>query len=114
MPREINHKHAFGSRALKRLAQAFEYARREGEAQNAQDRPLDTAELAILDQAFETAWAVIQAHDPFRDLDRDQQLQLALRQKLFALALTGQRHPETLRNLVLADMPLGERQIQAA
>jgi hypothetical protein len=114
MPREINHKHPFGSRALKRLARAFESAWREVDADSTQNATSDPTDLVILDQAFEAAWAVIQAHDPFRDLDKDEQLQLALRQKLFALASLGQRDPETLRNLVLADMPLRERQIQAA
>jgi len=111
MPREINHKQAFGSRAFRSLARTFEYA---ADVQTHPDPTIDHADKVILDQAFEAAWAVIQAHDPFRDLDNDEQLRLAVRRKLFALIAIGQRDPETLRNVVLADTPLGQRQTQAA
>jgi hypothetical protein len=49
---------------------------------------------------------VIRAHDPFRDLERDEELQFILRQKLLVLAADGERDPQVLRSLVLAEMPL--------
>jgi hypothetical protein len=112
MPRESDQT-ALASRALKRLARAFAYSQRESHAENNWEM-LDRADRDILDQVFEAAWAVIQAHDPFRDLDQDEQLQFALRQKLFVLAADGERDLQVLRSLLLAKMPLGEPQTIAA
>ena len=95
---------ALGTHALKGLAQVFDYSRRESEAEDNWDE-FGPAERLLLDQVYDAAWAVIQAHDPFRDLDQDEQLQSVLRQKLFVLAANGERDPQTLRSLLLAEMP---------
>jgi hypothetical protein len=70
----------------------------------------EASPLANLTKAFETAWATLQAHDPFRDLEKDDDLKLALRCKLLALAADGLTDPEQLRWLALEDLPLTGRQ----
>ena len=112
MPLESNQT-ALAAPALKRLAQIFDYSRQESEAEDNWET-LNPADRVILDQVFEAAWAVVQAHDPFRDLDQDEQLKFALRQKLFVLAADGERDPQRLRSLLLAEMPLGEPETMAA
>lgn len=112
MLRESNQT-ALAARALKGLAQVFHYSRRESEAQDNWAK-FGPADRFLLDQVYDAAWAVIQAHDPFRDLNQDEQLQFALREKLFVLATNGERDPQTLRSLLLAEMPLGEPQTIAA
>ena len=112
MPRESNQT-ALAARALKGLAQVFDYSRRESEGQDNWAK-FGPADRFLLGQVYDAAWAVIQAHDPFRDLDQDEQLQFALRQKLFVLAANGERDPQMLRSLLLAEMPLGELQTIAA
>jgi hypothetical protein len=65
----------------------------------------DTADLAALDQVVDSIWTVVQAQDPFRGFGKDREIQEALRKKIFALASSGMRDPELLRNLVLATLP---------
>jgi hypothetical protein len=67
----------------------------------------DTSTLADLTEAFETTWEVLQAHDPFRDWEQDDELRLALTGKLLALATDGLTDPEQLRSLALESLPLG-------
>ena len=95
---------ALATHALKGLALIFDNSRRESQAEDnwAEFSPADRF---LLDQVYDAAWAVIQAHDPFRDVDQDEQLQSALRQKLFVLAANGERDPQRLRHLLLAEMP---------
>ena len=94
---------ALATHALKGLALVFDYSRRESEAEDWAE--FSPADRSILDQVYHATWAVIQAHDPFRDVDQDEQLQSALRQKLFVLAANGERDPQRLRSLLLAEMP---------
>ena len=75
MPRESNQT-ALATYAFKRLARAFVSSQREPPAETKWET-LDRADKEILEQVFDAAWAVIQAHDPFRDLDRDAELQSA-------------------------------------
>jgi hypothetical protein len=112
MPHESNQT-ALATRALKGLVHVFDYSRRESGAHDNWAK-LGPAERFLLDQVYDAAWAVIQAHDPFRDLDQDEQLQFALRHKLFVLAANGVRDPQMLRSLLLTEMPLGEPQTIAA
>jgi hypothetical protein len=65
--------------------------------------PLD---LEILEWIFDSAWTTVQTNDPFRDLEKDEELKTALRQKLFALACVGMDDPDTLRSRLVASMPL--------
>ena len=95
---------ALGAHALKGLTQVFDYSRRESKAPENWAK-FGPAERLLLHQVYDAAWAVIQAHDPFRDVDQDEHLQSALRQKLFVLAATGERDPLRLRSMLLAEMP---------
>ena len=95
---------ALATHALKGLALIFDYSLRESEAEESWAE-FSPADRFLLDQVYDAAWAVIQAHDPFRDVDQDEQLQSALRQKLFVLAANGERDPQRLRHLLLAEMP---------
>ena len=65
----------------------------------------DPTELAILDQAFQLSWADVQARDPFRDFSGDKTLKFSLRRKLFAMASSGMRDPEAMRDIILATLP---------
>ena len=54
-----------------------------------------------LREAFEATWVVVQARDPFRDLESDFELRATLRQKLVALARDGVTDPIELREWAL-------------
>jgi hypothetical protein len=58
-----------------------------------------------LKDAFEAAWLVLQARDPFRDFERDFELRTALRRKLKMLAAEGVTDPIELREWVLESLP---------
>ena len=58
-----------------------------------------------LKEAFDAAWVVLQARDPFRDLDRDFELRAALNRKLKMLAAEGVTDPVELREWVLENLP---------
>jgi hypothetical protein len=58
-----------------------------------------------LKEAFDAAWVVLQARDPFRDLDRDFELRAALNRKLKMLAAEGVTNPVELREWVLENLP---------
>jgi len=103
MPCESNQT-ALATHALKGLAGVFRYSRRQSQAEDNWSE-FSPADRFLLDQVYDAAWAVIQAHDRFRDLDQAEQLQSVLRQKLFVLAANGERDPQLLRNLLLAEMP---------
>ena len=49
----------------------------------------DPALLAAVEQAFDAAWTVLQARDPFRDFDKDNELKTELSHELSALAADG-------------------------
>ena len=103
MPRESNQT-ALATYGFKRLARAFVSSQREPHAETKWET-LDRADKKILEQVFDAAWAVIQAHDPFCDSDQTELLQSALRRKLVVLAANGERDPQTLRSLLLTEMP---------
>ena len=58
-----------------------------------------------LEQAFDTSWTVLQARNAFRDFDRDNELQSALRQMLATLAVEGVTDPIELREWTLESLP---------
>ena len=95
---------ALGAHALKGLTQVFDYSRRESKAPENWAK-FGPAERLLLHQVYDAAWAVIQAHDPFCDSDQTELLQSALRRKLVVLAANGERDPQTLRSLLLTEMP---------
>jgi hypothetical protein len=59
-----------------------------------------------LREAFEATWVVLQARDPFRDFDRDQELRAALCRKLKMLASDGVTDPIELREWALESLLL--------
>ena len=96
---------ALATHALKGLTLIFDYDSRRGSEAEDNWAEFSPADRFPLDQVYEAAGAVIQAHDPFRDVEQDEHLQSALRQKLFVLAANGERDPQRLRSLLLAEMP---------
>jgi hypothetical protein len=64
--------------------------------------PLD---LEIMDRVYEAAWAALQAHDPFRDLNKDSERQESLRKLVFNNTGTGRIDFDILCDRVLANMP---------
>jgi hypothetical protein len=61
-------------------------------------------ELERLQSAFDATWAEIQAQDPFRDLDADEELKRTVSEKLCVLAATGVVDAAELQALVLASL----------
>ena len=57
--------------------------------------------LAALEQAFDASWTALQARDPFRDFDRDNELKTELSHKLSALAADGVTDAIELREWAL-------------
>jgi hypothetical protein len=61
---------------------------------------------SILEQAFHLSWADVQAQDPFRDFSTDETLKASLRHKLFAMASSGMRDPELMRQTISATLSI--------
>ena len=61
--------------------------------------------LAALEQAFDASWTALQARDPFRDFDKDNELKGALGQRLATLAVEGVTDPIELREWALESLP---------
>jgi len=66
----------------------------------------DGEKIAAVEEAFDAAWAVIQAHEPDRDLKYDCERMTALSQKLGELVVDGVTDPAELRRLALEAWPL--------
>jgi hypothetical protein len=49
-------------------------------------RAFDAATLRLLEEVFDSTWAIFQARHPFRDLTKDNDLKHQLRRRLFILA----------------------------
>ena len=65
----------------------------------------DPALRSTVEQAFDAAWTLLQARDPFRDLDQDYELKTALSRKLMGLATDGVTDPIELREWALEGLP---------
>ena len=61
--------------------------------------------LAALEQSFDASWTALQARDPFRDFDKDNELKSALGQRLATLAVDGVTDPIDLREWALESLP---------
>ena len=61
----------------------------------------DPALLASVERAFDATWIVLQARDPFRDFDKDNELKTELSHKLSALAADGVTDAIELREWAL-------------
>jgi hypothetical protein len=57
------------------------------------------------DRPYETAWAHLEAREPFRDRQKDDELQNALRKLVFDSAGSDKINFDTLCDRVLASMP---------
>jgi hypothetical protein len=64
-------------------------------------RSSDDMILFALEQALREVWAVLKAHDPHGYLDKDDDLQKAIADKLMALADSGVTDPQELRRRTL-------------
>ena len=73
--------------------------------QNPQINPYDPKTLDAVGEAFDATWVVLQARDPFRDIERAYELRTALSQKLVALAADGVTDPIELREWALEGLP---------
>ena len=60
---------------------------------------------STIEQAFNATWTVLQARDPFRDFDKDNELKSALGQRLATLAVDGVTDPIELREWALEGLP---------
>ena len=58
-------------------------------SQNPPPNLYDPALRATIARAFDATWTALQARDPFRDFDRDNELKTELGHKLSALAADG-------------------------
>ena len=64
--------------------------------------PLD---LEIMDRVYETAWAELEARDPFRDRAKDGERGETLRKLVMDQTRTGKIDFDTLLGRVVANMP---------
>lgn len=67
--------------------------------------PYDPKTPNALKEAFEATWVMLQARDPFRDLERDSELRSALSRQLKKLASDGVTDPIELREWALESLP---------
>lgn len=67
--------------------------------------PYDPKTADALKEAFEATWVMLQARDPFRDLERDSELRAALSRRLKMLASDGVTDPVELREWALESFP---------
>ena len=65
----------------------------------------DPALRSTVERAFDVTWTVLQARDPFRDLDQDYELKTALSRKLMGLVTDGVTDPIELREWALEGLP---------
>ena len=61
----------------------------------------DPALLAAVERAFDATWTELQARDPFRDFDKDNELKTELSHELSALAADGVTDAIELREWAL-------------
>ena len=66
----------------------------------------DPVVLAAIDQAFDTTWPVIRAHEAGYDKARIAELSMMLSHKLIELAADGVTDPQELRRLALETFSL--------
>jgi hypothetical protein len=64
--------------------------------------PLD---LEIIDRVYDAAWAELEAREPFRDRERDDQRRAELRKLIMDSTGTGRVEFDALCARVLANMP---------
>lgn len=65
-------------------------------------RIFDPLELEIIDRVYEAAWAQLEAREPFRDRQKDDERRDKLRKRIFAVAGNERVNFDTLCDKVLA------------
>jgi hypothetical protein len=66
----------------------------------------DPEMLAVMEQAFNSTWAVLEAHDISHDQTNNDELRMALSRIIVALVAQGVTDPGWLRKMALESMPL--------
>ena len=66
----------------------------------------DPEMLAVMEQAFNATWAVLEAHDISHDQTKNDELRMALSRIIVALVAQGVTDPGWLRKMALESMPL--------
>jgi hypothetical protein len=77
----------------------------EGVMSSASPFQCDHEKIEALEEAFNAAWAVIQANDPDRDLEHDCERMASLSQKLAEISADGITNPAELERLALEAWP---------
>jgi hypothetical protein len=67
----------------------------------------DDAMLFALEEALRDVWQVLIAHNPYLTQEADPELQTAVAETLVALADSGIRDPDELRDRTLQSLSLG-------
>ena len=66
----------------------------------------DPEMLAVMEQAFNATWAVLEAHDISHDQTKNDELRMALSRIIVALVAQAVTDPGWLRKMALESMPL--------
>jgi hypothetical protein len=66
----------------------------------------DPKMLAVMEQAFNATWAVLEAHDVSHDEAKKNELRMALSRIIVALVADGVTDPDWLRKSALERLPL--------
>jgi hypothetical protein len=66
----------------------------------------DPEMLAVMEQAFNATWAVLEAHDISHDEAKNDELRMALSRIIVAFVAEGVTDPDWLRKLALVSLPL--------
>ena len=69
--------------------------------------------IKAIEEAFDAAWAFIQANEPERDSKHDCERMTALSQKIAELSAEGITDPSELRRLALEAWPLWQEPMRA-
>jgi hypothetical protein len=67
---------------------------------------LDPLDLEILERAVDATWVAVKENHPHLDFDSDEGLEAVIRRELIKIAcFNGVSDPETLRDILLANLP---------
>jgi hypothetical protein len=69
----------------------------------------DEVTLSTLNQVFKDVWLVLQAHDPIREWEKDDEAKTSVARSLMVLVDAGVIDPVELRKKALENLPLAIR-----
>ena len=69
----------------------------------------DEATLSTLNQVFKDVWSGLQAHDPIREWEKDDEAKTSVARSLMVLVDAGVSDPVELRQKALENLPLAIR-----